>query len=252
MKNTKLKKNWILITLTILLLFFSYTYAQSESLTLKLNRDFGYGGFNGDIQGRFSMKVTNNPSGQELVSVTYFIDDQEMATLTESPFHLQFNTDIFDPGWHTLSAQGTLADGTLIGSNQFKREFVEKGKAWDSMKNIVIPVLAISVLLAIVGPILSAKQNKNFELGVYGVKGGAVCKKCHLPFARNMWSPNMGLGKLEKCPHCGKRQITMPASSEKLRAAEELYRSENDLNFTSTESEEDKLKKMIENSKFDH
>ena len=244
-KNIKIT---IFVTFLILLTA-SLSYAQSSSFTIKLNRDFGYGGFNGDIQGRFSLKVT---SDEDLSSVTYFIDDQEMATLTSPPFRLQFVTDTFDPGWHTISAQGTFSDGTIIQSNEVKREFVAKDATWDKMKGILIPVLGITLLISIGFPLISARNKKNFELGVYGIKGGAVCKKCQLPFTRSYFAPNMVIGKLEKCPHCGKMQITISASTQNLESAEKRYASSNQGSEITQENEEDKLKKMIENSKFDN
>lgn len=248
-KHTHSIKNILLFTLLLLLFTSSFTYAQEQTITIDLKRDMGYGGFNGDIQGRFSMRVN---SSLPIASVTYFIDAQAMATLTEAPFHLTFTTDAYPPGWHVISAQATLEDGTQLQADDLKREFVEKGQVWDRMKTLVIPILIIVIPITLISVFVSMRQNKNFQLGVYGTKGGAVCKKCQLPFSRNYFSPNVGFGKLEKCPHCGKQQITRPASAAALQEAEARYTAETNPTTSTPATEEEKLKQMIENSKFDH
>ena len=47
--------------------------AQEETLTLSLSRDWGYGGFGGDIQGTFSFHA-KGPA--DLARVEFYIDDQ--------------------------------------------------------------------------------------------------------------------------------------------------------------------------------
>ncbi|NOX60535.1 MAG: hypothetical protein GXP42_01080, partial [Chloroflexi bacterium] len=70
---------------------------------LSLRRDWGYGGFAGDIQGTFTMKVEGP---DDLVSVDFYIDDQLIGTDTEPPWRLRFVTDDYPLGVHELRAVG--------------------------------------------------------------------------------------------------------------------------------------------------
>ena len=74
-KGSSMKKTIYTIGLTLFfsLLFSTPALAQEKDpgISLKLNRDFGYGGFGGEIQGTFSL----NASGpDELVEIQFFID----------------------------------------------------------------------------------------------------------------------------------------------------------------------------------
>ena len=65
----KIQSALLIVTLVNLVAVIS-VIAQTEELILKMSRDFGYGGFNNDIQGLFSMKVTG-PA--DIVRVIFFI-----------------------------------------------------------------------------------------------------------------------------------------------------------------------------------
>ena len=104
-----MKKIFSILVITCLLTIISPGFALAQStdqLQLGLSRDFGYGGFGNDIQGLFSMKIKNPP--QNLVSVEFFIDTTLVGTDAESPFAVQFNTDSYSLGEHSLHAVGTL------------------------------------------------------------------------------------------------------------------------------------------------
>ena len=58
----------------------------------------------------------------------------------------------------------------------------------------------------------------------YGLAGGAVCRSCGLPFARDMLAMNLLMGKLTRCPHCGNWAVLPAASPAALEAAEERER----------------------------
>jgi hypothetical protein len=60
----------------------------------------------------------------------------------------------------------------------------------------------------------------------YGLAGGAVCPKCGLPFSRSVFGLNLLVGKLSRCPHCGKWSVVGRASPEELAAAEAKLRGE--------------------------
>ena len=73
--------NVILITILLSLAIISAVSAQGEELTLSLSRDFGYGGFNGDIQGTFSVKASG-PANLERVQ--FFLDETLLGEDTEA------------------------------------------------------------------------------------------------------------------------------------------------------------------------
>ena len=101
----------ILITILVSLTFISVVSAQSEELTLSLSRDFGYGGFNGDIQGTFSVKASG-PANLERVQ--FFLDETLLGEDTEAPFAIQFVTDNYPTGAHVFSAVGFTTDDEQI------------------------------------------------------------------------------------------------------------------------------------------
>ena len=80
--------------------------------------------------------------------------------------------------------------------------------------------------------------------------GGAICPRCTFPYTRHMFAPNMLVGKLERCPHCGKWAIVPQANAAALQAAEERLAAEGE-DQIETVSEEEKLRRMIEDSRFD-
>lgn len=220
-----------------------------ESLVLDFNRDFGYGGFGGDIQGRFSLKVI---SPENLVRVEYYLDGERMYEGTESPFKWQFNTANFAEGRHTFDAIGYKADGSEVHATEFTRTFLSAENAWSEVGDMLVPILVLvglATLLGVLVPVLMGRK-KQYTLGVYGAAGGAICPRCTFPYSRNMLSPNLVLGKLERCPHCGKWAIVPRASGAALKAAEERYAAENQGTIQSI-SEEEKIQQLIDDSRFE-
>jgi Bacterial Ig domain len=241
----------LLLALTVSLLAVSATLAQSdESLTLKLSRDWGYGGFNGDIQGLFSMHVTGPNT---LTRVEFYIDETKIGEDTQAPFALQFTTDNYPLGVHTLSAIGFTSDGQELHSNGINANFVPP----QSVGKFIYPVLII-VVIAILGatlvPILVARGKKPVDLPLgtersYGAGGGGICPKCQRPFALPIFSMNLGLSKFARCPYCGKWSVVRVQTINKLREAEKA-----ELTWAQAEapqvSEEDKLRKELDDSKY--
>lgn len=248
----KLKTLILPLLLITLLIFPAVAFAQESSLTIKLSRDFGYGGFNNDIQGTFSIRASGP---EELVSVHFFIDDTLMGTIDAEPFNLQFNTSNYEPGIHTIYALGILEDGTELRSNEKINTFLSGKDAMSSSINLVVSILVVVGLFALVGvllPALLGKKGKIKPLGEYGIAGGCVCTKCGSPFSRNVLSPNMLVGKLSRCPHCGKLQIARRALPDDLIAAEAILRKDSqDGKMEIQDSEEDRLRKMLDDSQFE-
>jgi len=84
----------------------------------------------------------------------------------------------------------------------------------------------------------------------YGLAGGAVCPKCGLPFSRSIFGLNLLVGKLSRCPHCGKWSVVGRASPEELSAAEAKLRGEAQPAQPAVDAEA-QLRKRIEESKYE-
>ena len=240
------------LTLTICMLAISSAFAQGEGITLELSRDFGSSLGTGDIQGLFSMKVTGPDN---LVRVEFYIDDTRIGEDTGSPFGIQFSTDDYPLGLHDLYAIGYTSDGQELPSRVLTGNFVSAGEGWDAVSSIIIPlaVILLVVILAVIVPAIATRGKlEHLPLGAerdYGFRGGAICPKCHRPFAMHLWGLNLGLGRYDRCPYCGKWSIVRSQSLAKLREAERV-----ELTWTQVEasqiSEKGRLRKEIEDSKY--
>jgi hypothetical protein len=247
---------WAMITLALIALFpvtMSAAHDDVVKLELHVRRDWGYGGFNNDIQGRFTMSV-DGPD--DLIEVRFRIDGELIGVDDEAPFATQFHTDDFSTGIHELSAIGLLADGDEAYSDVLKFEFVSNEFVRDSMGRMMIPIVGIILLFmvaGILGPVLLNRGGKQRPVGEYNIAGAAVCSRCALPFSRHMMAPNLLAGKLARCPHCGKWQLAARAWGDSLADAETRLRAENaeggDIDVAI--SEEERLRRQIEDSRFD-
>ena len=223
-------------------------------LELGLRRDFGYGGF-GEIQGTFSLRA----SGPEnLTRVVFWIDDQKLGEVTAAPWQLRFLTDNFAPGSHTLSATGYTGSGQELHSNEIRTRFLSSQDAGKATGRLVVTLLGgifgLMALSALVSSLLF--RRKTARLGPsaprdYGLAGGAVCSRCGRPFARHLWAPNMLMGKLERCPYCGKWGIVRAASLAELAAAEAAaLEGIAGSDQAAPESGPDQLRRDIEDTRF--
>jgi hypothetical protein len=249
-----MKTKSLVICLLVLLLLPSPALAQDSQpgLTLKLNRDMGYGGFSGDIQGTFSL-IAEGPD--DLTQVKFYLDDALLGIVEEPPYRIQFHTGSFDPGVHTMTAIGVLGNGEELHSQEIVRMFLSAEEANNSTLGIVVPMLAVIgviALLAVAIPLVMGRKGKQYAIGQYSLAGGAVCRHCQMPFSRHMMSPNLVTGKLERCPHCGKLQLARRASPAELAAAEARLHTDNlEGQQEAVQSEEEKLRQMLEDSRFD-
>lgn len=254
-----MKKLPFIILITCLLIGLTTTvgWAQTSSpLELGLSRDFGYGGFGGDIQGLFTVKVKNPPAN--LTKVEFFIDSTLMGEDTQAPFSLQFNTDSYDLGTHSLAAIGFTTDGTEIKSNTIQATFVPASAATGTILKIVLPIVGLLVLMVVVAVGLPLVLNKgklsSLPLGAqrnYGIGGGGICPKCGRPFPLRLWFINLGASKIDRCPYCGKWSFIRPRPLSELRAAEaaELARAQPETPIVG-ETEQEKLQKEIDQSRY--
>jgi DNA-directed RNA polymerase subunit RPC12/RpoP len=233
------------------LVTFFTALAQTEQLTLRMSRDWGYGGFNGDIQGLFSMKVTG-PA--DLERVVFYIDDTAIGEIKQPPFNLQFTTDNYPSGQHELHAVGYSMSGQEYCSKSITANFVPASESSKAAMRIVLPVLGVvfgAMLLAVLVPLLMGRKTVNLVPGAprtYPL-GGGVCPKCNRPFAIHFWGLNLYNSKYDRCPYCGKWSVVKFASLDKLRAAEQAE-LEGEMAQVPEMTEEEKLKKDLENSKY--
>jgi len=246
-----MKKFSFAIFVAIIFLVVTPTLAQGElpELRIRLNRNLGYGGFDNKIEGRFSINV-RDADGFE--SVAFYIDDQVIETRNAAPFSTDFHTESYAPGSHLIYAIGSTSSGSEIRSNEFTRVFISSDEVGSIVVGMLVPIIAILALAFAVSTFLPRLlgRKQTFTLGQYGAAGGAVCKNCAKPFGRIVMSPNMLVGKLERCPHCGKWQIARRATEDELSAAENLVNSD-EAASPQSESAADKLKRQIDDSRFD-
>jgi DNA-directed RNA polymerase subunit RPC12/RpoP len=242
---------------TILLLFSSTqsTQAQEDTpLTIRLSRNFGYSSGTGDIQGTFTLRA-DGPDN--LTRVVFYIDDSVMGEVLTPPFELRFQTDDFPLGVHTIRAVGYTSEGVELHSNEQIREFVTAEEGWQFVGKIVLPligVIALAVLISIAIPYLTGRGGKNqVPLGAqrnYGMFGGTICPKCGRPFGMHAWGLNLAVGKLDRCPHCGKWSMVRRVPQSALREAEAAELNMADQPAELEGGSNDRLRKELEESRY--
>ena len=226
------------------------TQGTDTSLQLTVEKDFGFS-MGGRIQGKFTLELVGP---QSITQVEFLIDDVVVGTDREPPFRYSFNTSEYDFGVHHISGVGYTALGEVLHSPVRTYEFVSVEEGLRGASGIVMPILigtGALVILAVVGTMLIGRQKGRPRIGEYGAAGGALCPRCGLPYSRHVFSPNLLIGKLERCPHCGKWAIVRRASREALEKAEARLVDDEARGGLGLKSEEDKLRRMIEDSRFE-
>ncbi len=229
--------------------------AQADSqLLLTLSRNFGFSS-GGRIQGAFSAKAAGPGNLQRVV---FLIDGQTLGEDDQAPFSIQFHTGDFSLGEHTLSAVGYTSDGQELRSNDVRREFVSAEQGWRTGLKIAIPIIAVSIgvvlLSALLPVIFGRRKGAGVPLGTprsYGILGGTICPKCRRPFGIHIWGLDILVGKIDRCPHCGRWSLVRRVSPEALKAAEaaELDMAERNEGAPSVPPEE-ALRKELDNSRY--
>lgn len=253
-----MKKNCFNVFLVLLAIlgFVTSAGAQAvEELELSVSRDFGSSDGTGNIRGTFSMKVTG-PS--DLAKVHFYIDNTMIAEDTELPFKVQFITDDYAPGKHVMHAIGYSNDGRELHTREKTLNYMTAEESRQRGLNIILPIFAVFliwVLFSKVIPTLSSGSEKGELLPPgghnYGVVGGAICPRCAHPFARNLFSPNLLVGKLVCCPNCGKWFIGRRASIDDLRMAEKAaWAQAHGSPRGSKMKDEEKIRKRLDDSKY--
>jgi hypothetical protein len=242
--ETKVRLFFILLLFTSLLFYSQPVLAQAQepSLLLRIRRDFGYGGFNNDIEGIFSLHAEGP---DDLERVDFYIDDILIGWDAETPFRVQFSTGDYAPGEHHMHAIGFTYGGAQLASNEIVRLFLTDEEARGKVGNFVLPLLGIlAAIMILTVAVLALFIRRKPELGRYGFSGGAVCPNCGVSFARNLFALHLGGRHLERCPHCGKWSWVRRASAEELRAADVRWRYEG--GEIKGESGKERLKRQID------
>ena len=214
----------------------AYGQDGNDQLTIRLRRDFGYRAA-GQIQGRFTISA-DGP--QDLERVKYLLDGEFFAEVSEAPYKFSFSTSDYALGTHTFSAIGTTASGAEILVEEVRLEFVSAEESWQQAANLTVPLIAGIVVLMVLGTLLltlMGRRSGSFKLGIYGSAGGAVCPRCGFPYPRHFLSPNLLVGKLEMCPHCGKWAIVPLANRTALDEAETRFRADAEIGLLEQEPE---------------
>jgi len=248
-----MKKNIVAILITILvsLTFMSVVSAQSEELNLTLSRDFGSAGFNGEIQGIFSVKASGPAN---LKRVQFFLDETLLGEDTEAPFAIQFVTDNYPTGAHVFSAVGYTADGKQLKSQTINALFVSKEEGTTAALKMILPILAVvfgAMAIGAITTMINVRKGKKLPAGATRsyTFGGGICPKCKRPFGFQLLGINMLVGRLTPCPHCGKWSIVRRASMSDLHAAEQAELDTEKVQIPEASAEE-KLRKELDDSRY--
>ncbi len=242
-----MKKFVVFLTLVLALVSVLPVFAQSDQLVLKIKRDFGYGGFDNQIEGLFTVSAEGP---DDLVQVDFYIDGAPMASVKQAPFSFQFSTGSYAPGEHHLTARGTRADGSQLQSNEVVRVFLTKAESDRAVVGFVVPLLAGIAVLVVVGVLFMVLTGRRASFnGSYGILGGTVCPKCGLPYSLQFLAPRFGFSRLQRCPHCGKWALVHRAKPEELAAAEARWRG--DQPAATDEAEDERTRRQIDDSRYD-
>ncbi len=245
-----MKKLSIFLLLVALWAFAVSAQAQETAVSLRLTRDFGFG-MGSNIQGTFSYRVEGP---DDLARVVFLLDGETIGEDSEAPFRLQFRTENYALGVHTMSAVGYTSDGRQLQSNSIQRQFVSGSDSTKVTVWLIIPI----ILLAVGGRLFSSwitnrGRKETNQPAISGPFGGTLCPKCGRPFAMHIWGLNVVTGKYDRCPHCGKWSVVRRVSPDMLQSAAEAFaESAEETAVPSTPAnDEDALRKQLDDSRFD-
>jgi hypothetical protein len=242
-----MKAKSVLIVLAVALFLVTSASAQSE-LALRLNRDFGYGGFDNKVEGLFSLHASGP---DDLAHVDFYIDDTLMSSITTPPFSFQFSTSDYPPGEHRLVAVGFTVDGAELSSNEIVSVFLTKDEAGQQTFGLIVPVaIGIIALMAIMAVVSTLIGSRTVFKGTYGMLGGTVCPRCTLPYSLSIWAPRLVIARVQRCPHCGKWALVRRAAPAELAAAEERWRG-NQAVVPGVDDEAQRAKRQIDDSRYE-
>lgn len=251
----------LFLFLGLLAVFTRPVLAQETEYKLDFNRNFGYGsGIN--VRGSMSLAIVGNL--EAVRKVTYSMDGKTIAEVSAAPFKFNFSTADYPVGLHKFSAVVETQDGQQVNTNAIQRNFLSKDEESQSMQKIFIPILAGVLLFTLIGvgsQVWAARKGRVQAPGTprsYGMMGGTICPRCGRAYAVHVWSLSLVAGRLDRCDFCGKWAFITRRSPADLAAAERAERaalrdSESSLPGAQEngETEEERLRKMLDESKFD-
>jgi hypothetical protein len=152
-----------------------------------------------------------------------------------------------------MYAFGYSAAGQQYRSSIITGNFVPK----QSSLKFILPILGIVVVVILLSAFVPFLANRGKRTSLtpgaerkYGAGGGAICPKCHRPFALPLFTAHLGFSKLAVCPYCGKWSLVRVESIDKLHAAEKAELETAKPENISALSEDEKLRKDIDDSKY--
>lgn len=214
-----------MLAILLILVPLSTASAQgSASLGFRLVRSIGYQ-FGASIQGSFSVKVT---APDAVLRVSLYLDGEQIGLDDEAPYDLHFRTGDFSAGDHQLWVEAKMENGGTLKSEKRRLIFLTAEEGIGSITNYLLPIFLIVGAVSALSLLVTLRDGDGhaFKPGVYGLAGGAVCRRCGLPFSRRVMAPNLIVGKLARCPHCGLWAIARRASEATLRVAEARFEAD--------------------------
>ncbi len=248
------------ISLILLQLAVITGLAQSDSqLELSLEKVVGYksGFWSSQLEAQ-GILVLNAAAPSNVTKVSFYIDGETvMGEDSEAPFSLQFNSDTYPTGMHTITARGFTSAGLESGMAALKVKFVTTAESINAGLLIGIPLLVVVILISSASWFATrSKRQRLASLSpgtprTYTSAGGAICSRCGRPFTLHHLSPNLVNFKLERCPFCGNLRFHRIRSLSELRAAEaaELEMIDSSAKPPSLD-EKEKLRREIDASRF--
>jgi hypothetical protein len=248
-----------LLIVSFLLCLPSAVFAQDAEYRLDVNRDFGYGA-GSNIRGSFSNRIYGPE--ENIASVTYLIDGEEMAVVDEPPFTFKYHTDDYPNGWHDMTAVVTTKDGRQVETPPVRVNMLSAASEGESMRGIFIPLLIIIGAVSAIGltaQFLMMRRGGGAKPGAprqYGFKGGTICPRCGRAYPIHFMSINLIGGVIDRCDYCGKVAFVQRKSQAELEAAERLERaslseSEYSLPGAQTDqSDEERARKLLDDSRY--
>jgi hypothetical protein len=208
--------------------FFALVAAQ-PAISLSISKNNGYN-LGSDINGQF---VVNAQVSSNVVRVEFYLNGTLQYNDTSAPFSWSFNTNNYPLGRAEITAVAYDSSGQQKTA-ALEQNFVETPVFFST----ILPVIVIAVAIIAVGS------------SVWYRTRHPTSKLVKCPSCGNIYSPSsislvrIGPSRLRKCPKCGKTFFggnlkDSPKPEEKSSASDTL-------------TEEERLKRDIEDSKYEN
>jgi hypothetical protein len=244
---------WAFVSALILTLVL-VTTVNAVEYKVYVNKTFGYSAGN-QIRGEMSISVSPQEGIQ---SVFFTMDGEKLAEVTSPPFKAAFNTNDFASSFHDLGAVVTTTAGETLTLTPRHLQFVNAEQESQAMTGIMVPLLGgmFAIMLLIVGiQVLVMGRNKKSpaapgEARSYGIAGGGICPKCKRPTPLHFMAPHLLGYRFDLCENCGKWSSIRRISETDLRKAEQVELESSRPDVPESKTEEEKLRDMLDKSRF--